>query len=234
MKHLDTTSFPQVAQVFRELKAWERLTEAERMAKCGQDPVQRANATRNWFKSFHEVSSQHRLSKSATQCLQKSNVRTRQNLSTTFEWISRWSVPLFVISAGIRELLLPILQVSAAELPSHACLLANSLDESDVSVTSRSKAEGFAKIAEFPRLAAEKTHVLLLGDKPSDCAPLHGLSSELVALKVAFLHQPSEEMLAEYSEHFDVLLVGDPSMDFVNAFLDLVSGQGVTANSPRL
>ena len=233
LKHLNTASLPEVSDVFRDLRAWERLTEAERMAECHQDPEKRAAATKQWFKSFHEVSCQHRLSQFATECLQKSNVCTRENLDTTFQWIQKWKVPLFVISAGIRELLTEIIMLSGAELPSHACLLANSLDQADVTVTSRSKAEGLAKIAEFPRLAEGKTHVLLLGDKPSDCAPLQALSPELVVLRVAFLNQLSEEMLAEYSHHFDVLLVGDPSMDFVNAFLESLTKE-VRGGSPRL
>mmetsp|Transcript_17217 Transcript_17217/g.35470 ORF Transcript_17217/g.35470 Transcript_17217/m.35470 type:complete len:296 (+) Transcript_17217:25-912(+) len=231
MKHLDTTLLPEVGAIFRDLNAWDRLTEAQRMEKCNQDPEQRVAATRSWFKSFHEASSQHQLSQFASPCLLKSNVCTRQNLSATFDWIKKWNVPLFLISAGIRELLVPILRTSTAELPSTARLVANSLDEPDVSITSHDNADGLTKIPDFSALAAGKTHALLLGDKPSDCAPLRSLPPEVVVLKVAFLHEPSKAVLAEYSQHFDVLLTGDPSMDFVNALLDLVSGQGV---SPRL
>ena len=234
LKHLESASLPEVDKVFGDLKAWESMTEPERMARCNQHPEERAAATRNWFQSFHEVSSQNGLSKFAAQCLQKSNACTRGNLNSTFHWIQKWNVPLFVISAGIRELLTQILNMSMVELPSHACLLANSLDDPGVQVTSRNKAEGLSRIPEFPSLAAGKTHVLLLGDKPSDCAPLQGLPKDFSAFRVAFLNEPQEETLAEYSEHFDVLLVGDPSMDFVNALLDMLSAPAVGTRSPRL
>mmetsp|Transcript_8100 Transcript_8100/g.18949 ORF Transcript_8100/g.18949 Transcript_8100/m.18949 type:complete len:297 (+) Transcript_8100:49-939(+) len=231
LKHLDTTPLPEVSKVFRELEEWERMTEPERMAKCNHDPAQRKAATTRWFKSFHEVSSHHQLSNFAHECLTKSNVTTRGNLNATFQWMNKWSVPLFVISAGIRELIVPILERDGVLLPHHARLLANSLDEAEVRVTSRNKSESLAQIGDFACLAEGRTHAVLLGDKPSDCAPLAGLSTEVTVLKIAFLNSPSDAMLDEYLSHFDVILLGDPSMHFVNVLLEILSA---SAGSPRL
>ena len=132
---------------------------------------------------------------------------------------ARWDVPLVVISAGLRELLIPILE-NAASLPSKLSLLANSLEEATVQVTSRDKSSALKRIPDFP----DRRNVLLLGDKPSDCRPLEGLPGN-PALKVGFLGAPSEERFAEYLKFFDAVLVGDASMEFVNSLLDTLSRQ---------
>ena len=140
----------------------------------------------------------------------------------TFAWLNRWDVPFLVVSAGLREFLVPILEKSGAPLPSNTVLLSNSLEEAAVSVTSPEKVHALKLVPEFMTRAEGRTQVLLLGDKPSDCNPLAGLP-ETPALKIAFLGEPSEEKFEQYLKIFDAVLVGDASMDFVNCLLDTVS-----------
>ena len=61
----------------------------------------------------------------------------------TFAWLNRWDVPFLVVSAGLREFLVPILEKSGAPLPSNTVLLSNSLEEAAVSVTSPEKVPRF-------------------------------------------------------------------------------------------
>ena len=225
LRHLDTSDLPhEVPQTFRELDEWNNISEAERLARCDNDPAKRVAASRQFFETFHSLSARHKLSRFAPACAAKSNVRVRDRMDETFRWIDRWDVPFLVVSAGLRELLIPILEKAGAPLPSNSKVLANSLEDSKVNVTSREKVHALELVPDFIREG--KTHVLLLGDKPSDCSPLQGLSQS-PALKVGFLGEPSEERFQEYLKIFDAVLVGDASMDFVNCLLDHVSSTSV-------
>lgn len=48
-----------------------------------------------------------------------------------------------------------------------------------------------------------------------------GVKDPNVILKIGFLNTSVEDHLAAYMENYDVVLVDDQSMDFVNAILDL-------------
>ncbi|CAK9053393.1 Cytosolic 5'-nucleotidase 3A (7-methylguanosine phosphate-specific 5'-nucleotidase) (7-methylguanosine nucleotidase) (Cytosolic 5'-nucleotidase 3) (Cytosolic 5'-nucleotidase III) (cN-III) (Pyrimidine 5'-nucleotidase 1) (P5'N-1) (P5N-1) (PN-I) [Durusdinium trenchii] len=227
LHHLDLSEVsPEVAQTLRELNEWNHITESERMARCGNDPLRRSQATRQWFERFHKLSSEEGLKRFAKHCVAKSNVRAREKIQETFKWLETWDVPLLLVSAGLRELLVPVLENAGAPLPSNLSLLANSLDEATVSVTSREKQLALERVPDFKLRAQDRSHVLLLGDKPSDCSPLEGLP-ESPALKVGFLGQPSEDRFEEYLKFFYAVLVGDASMDFVNCLLDTVSSTSV-------
>lgn len=212
----------EVKQTFRDFDEWNSITAAERLARSDNDPAKQAVISRRFFDAFHHLSAQHELSRFAPACLANSNVRVRDCLEKTFAWLNRWDVPFLVVSAGLREFLVPILEKSGAPLPSNTVLLSNSLEEAAVSVTSPEKVHALKLVPEFMTRAEGRTQVLLLGDKPSDCNPLAGLP-ETPALKIAFLGEPSEEKFEQYLKIFDAVLVGDASMDFVNCLLDTVS-----------
>lgn len=220
LKHLDTSKLPEVATSFHELNAWNFLSEKERLASCGNDPKERLRATRRWFETFHALSSKHGLDVEAKQCVARSNVQLRPGLAETFGWLERWRVPLIVISAGLREVMDAIM--NELRLPAHSWVLANGLTDPEVKVTSREKDKALERLG----VDLEGRHVLLLGDKPSDCSPLQGLPG-VTALKLGFLANASEEKLKEYMECFDAVLVGDASMEFVNQLLDVISGTSV-------
>ena len=63
--------------------------------------------------------------------------------------------------------------------------------------------------------------MLLLGDKPTDCDVIKGLPPNYAVLKIGFMEDatPTEAALKEQLQCFDVVLTGDPSMDFINKIL---------------
>ena len=227
LRHLDMSDLPdEVRQTFRDFDEWNTITAAERLARSDNDPAKQAAIGLIFFQEFHRLSAEHQLSGFASACLAKSNVRVRDHLDETFAWLNQWDVPLLVVSAGLREFLIPILEKSGAPLPSNVELLSNSLEKAAVSVTSPQKVHALERVSRdfVTRVTKEgrTSCVLLLGDKPSDCYPLKGLPDSKT-LKIAFLGEPSEKNFEEYLKVFDAVLVGDASMDFVNCLLDTVS-----------
>eukprot|EP00435_Cladocopium_sp_Y103_P034077 s2715_g8.t1 len=219
LRHLDLGQLPEEAQrSFVALEEWNSMSDAQRLARCDNDWTKKVAASVASFDTFHALSAQHQLSRFAESCVAKSNVRVRDGMKDTFGWLERWDVPMLVVSAGLDELLTSILQSSGAPLPRKAKVLANSLDEAAVSVTSSHKAHALELVPDFmSEVTSEgRTHVLLLGDKPSDCCPLQGLPKSTPALKIGFLAEPTEEKFQEYLNVFDAVLVSDATMDFVN------------------
>lgn len=75
-------------------------------------------------------------------------------------------------------------------------------------------------IQQFPvyEKIKNRKNILLLGDGPGDAGMSDGFDAENI-IKVGFLNEKAEENLEHYKKLFDVVLLGDPSFDFV---LDLL------------
>lgn len=66
-----------------------------------------------------------------------------------------------------------------------------------------------------------KENVILLGDSKGDPFMSQGLQHS-VELKIGYLNHDVEELLDDYLELYDVVLLDDPPMDFINGLLKLV------------
>jgi 5'-nucleotidase len=75
-------------------------------------------------------------------------------------------------------------------------------------------------IKDFPvfQKIKDRQNVLLLGDSLDDVGMVEGFDYKNL-LKIGFLNENVEENLAKFKETFDVVLTGDPGMDFINNLL---------------
>jgi len=75
-------------------------------------------------------------------------------------------------------------------------------------------------IKDFPvfQKIKDRRNVLLLGDSLDDVGMVEGFDYKNM-LKIGFLNENVEENLANFKETFDVVLTGDPGMDFINNLL---------------
>lgn len=64
----------------------------------------------------------------------------------------------------------------------------------------------------------DRQNVLLLGDSLDDVGMVKGFDYKNL-LKIGFLNENEEENLEEFKKTFDVVLTGDPGMDFINNLL---------------
>ncbi|MDD3774290.1 MAG: hypothetical protein PHW50_03370 [Patescibacteria group bacterium] len=64
----------------------------------------------------------------------------------------------------------------------------------------------------------DRENVILLGDNIEDNAMANGIAHENI-LKIGFLNKNVVENLEKYKQHFDVLIINDGSMNFVNQLL---------------
>eukprot|EP00747_Dinoflagellata_sp_TGD_P207031 gnl/TRDRNA2_/TRDRNA2_80642_c0_seq1.p1 gnl/TRDRNA2_/TRDRNA2_80642_c0~~gnl/TRDRNA2_/TRDRNA2_80642_c0_seq1.p1 ORF type:complete len:286 (+),score=48.78 gnl/TRDRNA2_/TRDRNA2_80642_c0_seq1:33-890(+) len=215
---------PGLADALVPIREWMIMTEEEHMVLCeGSQEIRRQKTF--WFNdTFQQICSTYRLWEVASGCVQCCNTCVRPGLAHMFSWLETHAVPLLVVSAGIKQVIEPVLDSNGAKLPSTAVLLANDLHEGKARVTKRTKSSAFEAVPEYRQLVRDRTCVLLLGDKDSDCKAADGAGKDCEVLRVGFMEgSPTPEALEEYLRHFDVALSGDASMDFVNSLLQSVS-----------
>ncbi len=68
------------------------------------------------------------------------------------------------------------------------------------------------------KVVKNRRNILLLGDNIEDCQTINGLNYKNV-IKVGFLNEGVEKNLEAYKKNFDVLILNDGDMNFVNNLL---------------
>lgn len=225
LRYLDLDQPAGLRERLTPLIEWDSLPEPQKMALCGGDESVRAAKTRWWFAAFQQVALDFGLADRVAECIVKSNAQPREGLGAVFRWLEARGVPLLIVSAGVQQVLEAILEAGHAPLPSTATVVANDLRQLAVRVTSRSKATALELVPGFPGVVAGRDAVLLLGDKPSDCAVAGGLPAGCEVLKVGFLRpvDTTPEKVQCFLTYFDVALLGDPPMDFVAQLLSTIA-----------
>lgn len=185
-----------------------------------------------WFKTYQALAVEFQLWRQVDDCIARSNARVRDGLVATFAWVEAFNVPLLVVSAGLRQVMCRILETGGCPLPASASVVANDLHEPTLTIYTETK---HAALSLAPRCyhdaVKDRRCLLLLGDKLSDLAPAQGLDQDYVVLSVCFLsdglsehRSASVEEIERHLQHFDVVLTGDASMNFVNSLLRSIEG----------
>jgi len=78
-----------------------------------------------------------------------------------------------------------------------------------------------ALIKSFPeifRAVENRKNVILLGDNPEDIGMIEGFEYENL-IKIGFLNENIEESLENYKKYFDIIILNDGSVEFINELL---------------
>lgn len=216
------------------LQEWHDMSEAQRMDLCEGSFAERKKRSQWWFKTFQEVSSKFKLCEQVGSCVAQSNTQVRAGLSETFRTLSEFNIPLLVVSAGLKQFITSVLEKNRACLPEHAELISNDMTSAEVQVTSRNKADIPATLARKhfrDAAAAGRRNILVLGDKPADCAVVDNGFEDCQVMRIGFMKgSPSapgraEEAQPDYLKHFDVVLTDDAPMNSVNEILASICGR---------
>lgn len=80
-------------------------------------------------------------------------------------------------------------------------------------------------IQDFPvfEIVKERKNVLLLGDSLGDVGMVEGFDFENM-IKIGFLNEKIEESIKEYEKNFDIIILNDSDMSFVNELLTEITG----------
>lgn len=150
----------------------------------------------------------------------------REGLSTFLDTLSVKNVPLLILSAAVTDLIEGFLRKekmmhdnmhvisnafaydAAGVVTGYQSMIIHSLNKSEVAVRDSPY---------FP-LVKNRPNVILVGDSLGDVEMANGLDHACV-LKIGFLNDNVEKNLDAYQQAYDVVILNDGKMDFVNELL---------------
>ncbi|CAH0628590.1 unnamed protein product [Chrysodeixis includens] len=154
----------------------------------------------------------------------------RKGVPDMIEWSKVHEVPVLVFSAGLGESVLAAMKAANFLLP-NVKVVSNflALDENDYIVGiegevihTYNKNETAIKHTEYYEMVKQRGNVLLLGDNIGDAGMAEGMQARDCLLKLGFLNQNAAGNLRNYLNHFDIVLVHEPSVHAANAILKLI------------
>jgi HAD superfamily hydrolase (TIGR01544 family) len=157
-------------------------------------------------------------------------LRLRAGVDIFLDWLREKKIPLIIMSAAPGYMLEQYLR-QGNQLDKNVHIIANEMlfdpagkftGIAEPIIHSLNKYEIILK--EFPvfKEIKDRKNVLLLGDQPDDVGMITGFPYKTL-LKIGFLNEKSEEespeRLKQFTENFDIVLTGDPGLEYINELL---------------
>jgi len=160
-------------------------------------------------------------------------IKLREGAEEFFNLLKKYKIPLIIMSSsGLGEAISMFLE-KEEKLLAYVYIISNSFFWDDngnaVSVKtpvihSMNKDETVLKDFPFYDKIKDKKNVILLGDNLEDIKMVAGFNYDNL-IKIGFLNEKIEENLEAYKKIYDILILNDSSMNFVNNLLKEIKGR---------
>lgn len=197
------------------------------------DPVmsmeEKKKAMRKWWTAHFDLLIKSGLNKKDLESVVESGkIKLREGVLEMLDFLKEHKIPLVILSAsGLGGDIIAMFLKKKGRLYDNIYIISNSYKWDNAG-----RAVGIKKpiihcmnkdetmIQDFPvfRVIKERKNVLLLGDSLGDVGMVTGFDYDNL-IKVGFLNNGEEKALEEYKRNYDVLILNDGSMDYVNKFL---------------
>jgi len=161
--------------------------------------------------------------------IELSTIQLRDNVQDTFRMLHRHQIPVLVFSAGIGNVIEELLRKYGILYP-NVEIISNFMEFNakdgallgykDLMVHPLNKNE--AVLGDENKYFMDLSHrdnAILMGDHTSDVQMSRGMPHTDSILKIGFLNDKISERLSRFMDVFDIVLIDDQSMDFVNQLL---------------
>lgn len=190
---------------------------------------EKKKAMHKWWTTHFGLLIKSRLNrKDLEKVVNSGKVRFRKGALQFLELLHKQNIPLVILSsAGLGEESISLYFNRHKKLYENIYIISNSFewDKNGYLVgfkepITHSMNKDETSIKEFPAYKAIKNrkNVLLLGDTLEDIEMIKGFSSENL-IKIGFLNENIEENLDAYKKVYDVVILNDGTMDYVNKLL---------------
>ncbi|XP_024897380.1 7-methylguanosine phosphate-specific 5'-nucleotidase isoform X4 [Pteropus alecto] len=188
-----------------------------------------------WWTKAHSLLCQQKIQKfQIAQVVRESNAMLREGYKMFFNTLYQNSIPLFIFSAGIGDILEEIIRQKQVFHP-NIHVVSNYMDfdkdgflqgfKGQLIHTYNKNSTVCENSGYFQQLQG-KTNILLLGDSMGDLTMADGVLGVENILKIGFLNDKVEEQRERYMESYDIVLEKDESLDVVNGLLQHILHQG--------
>jgi len=189
-----------------------------------------------WYDESHKaLISQGGITQAMFQHMIKdSNVQLRDNATELLQILNKANVPVLIFSAGIGDILQGVIDSQNSLFP-NIKIVSNWMEFDNSGILTGFK---MPIIHTFNKnesvLGTERSYfedlshrpnAILLGDSIGDVQMSNGMPNQNGVLKIGFLNMNIEQRLESFLEAFDIVILDDQSMDFVNLLLSFVLQQ---------
>ena len=159
--------------------------------------------------------------------VESGKIKLRKGAKEFFEILKKHKIPLVIISSSGLGEAISMLFKKEGVLFSNVYFITNSFiwgkggNANGVKkpiIHSLNKDETMLKKFPFYKKIKERKNVILMGDNLEDAGMIKGFNFENL-IKIGFLNEKVKENLNEYKKVYDILILNDSSMEFVNKLL---------------
>jgi 5'-nucleotidase len=191
--------------------------------------AEKKKAMEKWWRSHFELLIQYKLNKKdMVKVVESGKVKLRQGAGEFFDLLHKHSIPLVIMSSsglGCESISLFLEKQGYFFDNIHIASNIFEWDKDGYAVKVRepiihafNKDETMVRDFPFFESIKNRKNVLLLGDSLGDIGMIEGFEYDNL-IKIGFLNEAVEQNLPEFKKNFDVVLLNDSSMDYVNELL---------------
>lgn len=189
--------------------------------------AEKKNHMKYWWEAHLSLIVKYGLTKSVIEdIINKRKIQFRPGAHEFISLLATHNIPILILSAGIGDIIKEFLRSEEALHPNlHIISNFFEFDGKGKAIKYISpithtfnKNEGQIKQSPYHQQIEDRKNVLLLGDAFGDSSMLDGVNHETI-IKIGFLNEDVERLKEKFSEEYDVLILNDGSMDYVNKLL---------------
>jgi len=180
---------------------------------------------REWWKTHYDLLIRSGLKKEHLQkVLNSGKIVLRKGAEEFFDILHEKNIPLIIISSNGLGHIIDMFLEKIGKMYSNIHIITNDLifnEEGNLIgveepiIHSLNKSETSITDKELLKKLNKRKNISLLGDGIGDLGMVRGFNYETL-LKFGFLNYNIEENLERYKENFDVVIIGDGDMSFIN------------------
>ena len=180
----------------------------------------------NWWGTHIKYLAKSGMNKKIVKDVAKNKIILRKNTLEFFEMIKKKKIPLLILSAALGDVIEEILKINKINYKGIHTISnffefdkkGNVLGYKGKIIHSLNKNEFEIKDTTFYKKIKDRKNILLLGDTLDDLQMVEGIKYNEI-INIGFLNNNIEENLEQYKKAYDVVILNDGSMNFVNKLL---------------
>ncbi|XP_027795478.1 cytosolic 5'-nucleotidase 3A isoform X2 [Marmota flaviventris] len=147
-----------------------------------------------------------------------------------FDKLQQYSIPVFIFSAGIGDVLEEVLLQAGVYHP-NIKVVSNFMDFDENGILKGFKGElihvfnkhdGALKNTDYFSQLKDNSNIILLGDSEGDLKMADGVANVEHILKIGYLNDKVDELLEKYMDSYDIVLVKEESLEVANSILQKI------------
>jgi 5'-nucleotidase len=185
-----------------------------------------------WWRKHLELFVEYGLTKNIIKDIVKTNkLNLRDNCDSFINLLKQKNIPFLILSAGLGEIIKGYLE-SEKILHKNIHLISNFfkfdskgkvIDYDSKVIHTFNKNEYAVKNTPYHKTIEKRKNVILLGDNLGDLNMSKGIHHENI-IKIGFYNHKENTLLEKFKESFDIIIMNDGPMDFINDLIkDVIS-----------